>query len=54
MTNTVEKVIFGEDIMKDLKFVWQNTDARTRHIFEARIMSAVCMYLLAITFIVLR
>lgn len=54
MMHTVGKVIFGEDIMKNLKFVWQNTDARTRHIFEARIMSAVCMYLLAMTFIVLR
>lgn len=54
MTNTIGKVILGEDIMKDLAFVWQNTDARTKHIFEIRIMSAVCMYLLAMTFIVLR
>lgn len=52
--HTVGKVIFGEDIMKDLTFVWQNTDARTKHIFGIRIMSAVCMYLLAMTFIVLR
>ena len=54
MTNTIGKVIFGKDIMKDLKFVWQNTDARTKHIFEIRIMSAVCIYLLAMTFIILR
>lgn len=54
MTNTIGKVIFGEDIMKDLTFVWQNTNDRAKHIFEIRIMSAVCMYLLAMTFIVLR
>ena len=52
--HTIGKVILGNDIMEDLKFVWQNTDIRMRHIFETRIVSAICMYLLAISFIVLR
>ncbi len=54
MMHTVGKVILGEDIMKDLKFVWQNADDRAKYVFGIRIMSAVCMYLLAMSFIVFR